>query len=286
MRLALILAVVMGFIAFIGMQSLVKEKEKAIEETAEPVLILAAAQRIRPNQSDGSSVLSEKIVKGIEVQAKYVVAGMIPYSDRSRFFGKEVVTELSAGKPVFDYMLKDTNKISLSRAVVEKGKRAVTLGVDQIKGVAGLIKPGDYVDVIGTFAVDDPAMRSGARAAKVPPANWKGANDAGRVTKTIYLIQAAFVLAVDDRTFEVDYAVNRRNNYRTVTLQISPDDALRLIDATEKGKVQLVLRNRGDTAPAQFTAQGGQSQPYSTPANNPLLSVDITNEIYKTKSKE
>ncbi len=57
-RLALILAVVMGFIAFIGMKSMVKELQREQEEKAEPVDILAAMTRIRPNQPAGSSVLS------------------------------------------------------------------------------------------------------------------------------------------------------------------------------------------------------------------------------------
>ena len=279
-RLALILAVVMGFIAFIGMQSFLRDKEQVIDNQAEPVAILAAKNKILPNKGDGSSILSEKNVTSIEVQAKYVVAGMIPYADRMRYFGKEVAAELGKDKPIFDYMLKDTNKVSLSRAMVESGKRAVTLAVDQIKGVAGLIKPSDYVDVVGTFSVDDFTVGHGKQPGAAP-AGWKGANDAKRVTKTVYLAQAAFVLAVDNRTFEVDYSNDTKTAYRTVTLQVSPDDALRLIDASSKGKVQLILRNRSDTAPAKFNNEG-----YSNDSNQPALSVDITNEILKTKSKE
>jgi len=286
-RVALILAIVMGFIAFIGMKSMVQEKERALDETAQPVTILAAKTRIKSNQSDGSSCLSAKNTTGIPVQAKYVVAGMIPYNDRARFFGKEVVTELERDKPIFDYMLKDTNKVSLSRAVVENGQRAVTIGVDQIKGVAGLIKPGDYVDVVGTFAVEDLELKRAGKKVERAPATWKGANDAGRVTKTVYILQAAFVLAVDNRTFEVDYSGVRKAVYRTVTLQVNPDDALRLIDSTDKGKVQLILRNRSDTAPATCKTANQQTVPYNNPqTNQPLVSVDITNEIYKTQSKE
>ena len=281
-RLALILAVVMGFIAFIGMKSMVKELQREQEEKAEPVDILAAKTRIRPNQPDGSSVLSEKNTTGITVQALYVPAGAIAYKDRARFFGKEVIHELAPDRPIFEDMLKDTNKVALSRATVTQKYRAVTIGVDQIKGVAGLIKPGDYVDVVGTFAVDDLTARTGGRGANAAPAGWKGANDAGRVTKTVYILQAAHVLAIDNRTFEVDYGETRKSPYRTVTLQVNPDDALRLIDATDKGKVQLILRNPSDTEPASF-----QGKPYSDPkSHQPALSVDITNEIYQTKSKE
>ena len=282
-RLALILAIVMGFIAYIGMKSMVRERENEIEADAEPVTILAAKAKIRPGQPDDNSIISEKNTTGIAVQAKYVVAGMIPYNDRARYFGKEVIAELDRDKPVFDYMLKDTNKVSLSRATVKPKSRAVTIGVDQIKGVAGLIKPGDRVDVVGTFAVDDFTVRNGSKgAAPAAPAGWKGANDAGRVVKTVYILQAALVLAVDNRTFEVDYSGERKSAYRTVTLEVTPDDALRLIDATDKGKVQLILRNPSDTEPASF-----QGKPYSDPdSHQPALNVDITNEIYRTKSKE
>lgn len=277
-RLALVLAIVMGFIALIGVQSWLQEKEKAIDEIAEPVMFLAAKMRLPKG-----TVLDEKNIVGVPVQAKYVVSGMIPYNDRARYYGKLIERDLDANKPIFDYALENTTKVSISRAVVNNGMRAVTIGVDQIKGVSGLIKPGDYVDVVGTFAIDDFAQRNSTRNNannnSPAPAEWKGANDAGRVTKTIFLLQAIRVISIDNRTVEIDYEDARKpaSTYRTVTLQVTPDDALRLIDATDKGKIQLILRN---------PAEGEVLKNYTDPANNqPRLSVDITNEILKTKSK-
>ena len=50
-------------------------------------------------------------------------------------------------------------------AVLKQGMRAVTVGVDAVSGTAGLIWPGDRVDVILTQSMDDPKLPPGRRVA-------------------------------------------------------------------------------------------------------------------------
>ncbi|MDH3511331.1 MAG: Flp pilus assembly protein CpaB [Gammaproteobacteria bacterium] len=107
-------------------------------------------------------------------------------------------------------------------ALVEEKKRAFTVRVDDVIGVAGFLLPGNYVDVLATRMV-----RSTQRA----------------VSETI--IRNVKVLAVDQtaRTDESDPVV-----VRAVTIEITPKQAEILVARKEEGTIQLTLRNPLDDA--------------------------------------
>lgn len=102
-------------------------------------------------------------------------------------------------------------------ALVEEKKRAFTVRVDDVIGVAGFLLPGNYVDVLATRMV-----RSTQRA----------------VSETI--IRNVKVLAVDQtaKTDESDPVV-----VRAVTIEITPKQAETLVARKEEGSIQLTLRN-------------------------------------------
>ena len=106
---------------------------------------------------------------------------------------------------------------------IPAGKRAVTLAVDEVTGVAGFVKPGNRVDVIG--ARED--RGNGSARAQV-------------------VVQNLPVLAVaqdrDDRNGRQAKLVS------SVTLMATPREAELLTLASEQGKIRLALRATGDNA--------------------------------------
>ncbi|MBC7545048.1 MAG: Flp pilus assembly protein CpaB [Candidatus Sericytochromatia bacterium] len=105
---------------------------------------------------------------------------------------------------------------------IPPGKRAVTLAVDEVSGVAGFIKPGHRVDVIGARNERD---NEGARAQVV--------------------VQNLLVLAVaQDRE---DRNGRQAKLATSVTIIADPAEAEMLTLATEHGKIRLALRANGDT---------------------------------------
>ncbi|MDI5987045.1 Flp pilus assembly protein CpaB [Halomonas sp. M4R5S39] len=103
-------------------------------------------------------------------------------------------------------------------ALLDPGKRAMSVRVDDVVGVAGFLLPGNRVDVLST------KQRDGSR------------NDVE--TKTV--LRNLKVLAVDQ------IASQERDGpviVRAVTLEVSTEEAESLVKATQEGKVQLTLRN-------------------------------------------
>jgi pilus assembly protein CpaB len=106
-------------------------------------------------------------------------------------------------------------------ALLDEGKRAVTVRVDDVRGVAGFVLPGDRVDVV--------LIRNG---------NGESFSDV--------LLQHVKVLAVDQLANE------RQENptiAKAVTLELDTDQAQKVILATNVGKLSLILRQAGESSP-------------------------------------
>jgi len=108
-------------------------------------------------------------------------------------------------------------------SLLEEGKRAVTVRVDDVRGVAGFILPGDRVDVVLT----------------------RGEGGAGAQRYTDVILQNAKVLAVDQ-------IINERPDQATVvakvvTLEVTGEEAQKVVLATDIGRLSLVLQQAGSS---------------------------------------
>jgi pilus assembly protein CpaB len=140
-------------------------------------------------------------------------------------------------------------------AVLAPGMRAVTVGVDAVTGTAGLIWPGDRVDVILTQAFDENDIAPARRVA------GEAVLTAARVIAVDrHLVQGMQPGAVGD---------SLRDNNRTVTIEVTPEQATRVAVATRLGRLSLALRAAG-TAVEETIAQrpvwGGDVSGAFTPA--------------------
>jgi pilus assembly protein CpaB len=113
-------------------------------------------------------------------------------------------------------------RASLS-TVIEKGKRAVTVAVDDVRGVAGFIFPGDFVDVALT----------------------RTDNSMGPQNFSEVILQHVKVLAIDQMA-------GQRQEHPTVakavTVEVDPEQALRILLAANVGKLSLILRQPAEVA--------------------------------------
>jgi pilus assembly protein CpaB len=144
-------------------------------------------------------------------------------------------------------------RASLSR-VIEKGKRAVTVAVDDVRGVAGFIFPGDFVDVVLT----------------------RTDNSNGPQNFSEVILQHVKVLAIDQMA-------GQRQEHPTVakavTVEVDPEQALRILLAANVGKLSLILRQPEEVAlapDAKITDRdlfGGDDSQASVPTNPSLPAV-------------
>ncbi|HZG85514.1 Flp pilus assembly protein CpaB [Paenibacillus sp.] len=97
---------------------------------------------------------------------------------------------------------------------IAEGMRAVSFPVDPSQGVNGFIRPGDYVDLV--------AVAPGADGAQ-----------SGSL-----LLTNARVLAVDQRT----EAGDEPGTYSILTVEVSPEQGVRLAQALRQGSIAAMLR--------------------------------------------
>jgi len=120
-------------------------------------------------------------------------------------------------------------RASLS-VLLDEGQRAVTVRVDDIKGVAGFILPGDRVDVV--------LLRTESRQGETE----KSAD---------VLLEYVKVLAIDQLLNERPDQPTVATVAKAVTLQVTPEQAQKVLLAGDIGKLSLVLRQPAEGRVAQ-----------------------------------
>jgi pilus assembly protein CpaB len=153
---------------------------------------------------------------------------------------------LDAGVPVkINDVIRSRDRGFLA-TVLAPGTRAVTIGVDQVTGVAGLIWPGDLVDVILTQEFDQ---------AQTPLA---------RRVLSETMLTGLRVIAVDQDIVQggSPTAANAGHLTKTVTLEVTADQAERLTTAQRLGHLALAVDAIGDAPSTERQAvTGGDVSP-------------------------
>jgi pilus assembly protein CpaB len=160
----------------------------------------------------------------VEARAAYSIQ---PHAldDSADALGMMTLIPIYQGEQVTDAKLARPDEANALSMKTPQGKRAVTIGVDAISGVSGLIKPSDYVDVMGVFSVPG--------------------GGGGVVTLTI--LQRLEVLAVGSQLSSVSDDEEGGGD-GTITLALTPQEAQLLMFArAAQAQLQLALRTKTDT---------------------------------------
>jgi pilus assembly protein CpaB len=152
---------------------------------------------------------------------------VIPDSPESRrgLVGGMVRRSLSAGDLLHARDVMRPGDHGFLAAVLEPGMRAVTVGVDSVSGTAGLIWPGDRVDLILTQSIEDTALPPGRRVA----------------AETV--LQNTRVIAIDQQLVQGAVpGAAEAPAARTVTLEVNGEQAERVQVAARIGRLSLAVR--------------------------------------------
>jgi pilus assembly protein CpaB len=161
-----------------------------------------------------------------------------------------VISPFVGDEPIIASKVSAPNQRASLSTAIEKGKRAVTVAVDDVRGVAGFIFPGDFVDVVLT----------------------RTNNSIGPQEFAEVILQHVKVLAIDQMAGERQ---EHPTVAKAVTVEVNPEQALRILLATNVGKLSLILRQPTEsaTAPdAKVTDRdlfGGEVTQTLTAAENP-----------------
>ncbi len=160
------------------------------------------------------------------MQEAYIREGVEPITT---FQGAVARRAIKTGEPVAANAIIKSGAGGFLSAVLEPGKRAISIEVNATSGNAGFIFPGDKVDLIVTH--------------RVKQTDATGAEEQAVISETF--AENVRVVAVDQ---QLDNPENKAILAKTVTLEVSPKEAEKIQIAIDLGKVSVALRSLSDTA--------------------------------------
>lgn len=181
------------------------------------VNIYVAAQPIQIG-----SVITEDLLIEQPWPKHLMVDGFIVADGRNKIEGKVARATFRPQEPLIDSKLANINDPSFLAGNLPEGMRVVTIRTNEVDGLAGLLFPGDRVDVILSRKVENAIYEN--------PDLQKYAED---ITVTENILNNVLVLAVDQKTEAVELEQDGKSNRRaapprSVSLMVKPEDARRL----------------------------------------------------------
>ncbi|MGI3068317.1 Flp pilus assembly protein CpaB [Vibrio alginolyticus] len=208
----LLLSIVFGLAAvLIAKQWMDSRNQPTVElEEVERHPVLVAAMELEPG-----TILSEKHLSTKLMEVDWIDDETLKVKEQA--LGRIVANTIYAGELVNPHRLALPGEGATLAALIPENKRAITIRVNDVIGVAGFLLPGNKVDVLNTVSYG------------------QGKN---ATTKTV--LKNINVLAVDQTAKTND---NKPVIVRAVTLEVTPKEAEKLLSANSKGDIQLALRN-------------------------------------------
>jgi pilus assembly protein CpaB len=162
--LILLASVAVGLIAAYALYTYVGGIEDRAHENAERVEIYKIVSDI-PKGMFGDEAISQGLIEKAEIPREFRPANAI--TDLAVIRGRVAVIDLPANQPVLDnQFVLQSETLATFANLLGDGEVAITISVDQVRGVAGLLVPGDFVNVF----VNADAAVDGAGGAEGQPA--------------------------------------------------------------------------------------------------------------------
>lgn len=224
-KLILVIALISGVAAFwLTGQYLKRERDRIRKSVVMETVV--AARKVLP----AGTVLQESDLGLIDVPKGSVSSRAVQRHEYKQILNKKLLYSIPQGAALLwsdidaprpgESGLADTIRTEL---------RAISISVDAVSSVSGLVRPNDRVDILGTFTFPTPE------------------GEMEVVTMTV--LQDVSVLATGQQMGKEDSGQRQAANrgYGTVTFEVSPKEAEMLVFAQAvKGRLTLTLRNPED----------------------------------------
>ena len=173
--------------------------------------------------------------------------------------GKRIVlTAIEPNEPILSSKITGSGQRATLSALIAEGKKASTVRVNDVDGVAGFVLPGDRVDVILSRQIE----------------KGSAINDV--------VLQNAKVLAIDQLA---DERAEKPSIAKAVTLEVDIAGAQKLSLASQIGTLSLALRKAGDSEAATsrpMTLADLFNSKSEEPDNRSFATISVTRSAGKT----
>ena len=215
-------AVIMLIVAIIaGIGAVTMASRWLIQRSTDVNKIAVATADINLGQK-----LNQDMVKMVDWPASSIPTDS--FTEASKLDGRVLKTSLQRGEPLMESKLAPVGTQGGLSAVIAEGKRAITVRVNDVVGVAGFALPGNYVDII-------------VNTQQVSSQGGNNNNEDQNISKIV--LERILVLAVAQ---EVGRDETKPKVVNAVTLEVTPEQAEYIDLARSIGSLSLVLRNQVD----------------------------------------
>ncbi len=205
----------------------VERETQRLNPSVETVTVVVAKTDLQRGEIVGSENMAVR-----NVPKDFVPGTAVDPGTFSNVEGAKLAVDMRRGEILIRGTLEGADEATFSTRV-EKGIRAITLTVDEVNSLSGLLQPNDRVDL---FFTAKPIKRTG------------GGESAPEQTRI--LMQNVLILATGRQvrpTISNDPQSGIGRAFTTMTVEASPLDVQRLILAQKAGSLTAVLRSHADT---------------------------------------
>ncbi|MBA1185933.1 Flp pilus assembly protein CpaB [Stutzerimonas nitrititolerans] len=241
----LVIAIACGLLAALLGWLYLKAKESQYRAAYQPARQVMLSV-IVPKQDIGKAQsLTPENVAVMDVPREYLPSNAVMAEDWPRLENRMTVQPLQKGRPIsWDSVEQDG--VSRFSENVELGKRIKTVKVSKINSFDGMLRPGDRIDLLGTFSATDIGLQ-------------EQPNYSDEVV--INVLEDVEVLAAgreDARGRKYENYYDRSTpdgfnmNFSTLSLMLTPAQVARVELAEKAGELVAVLRHPKDSSSASL----------------------------------
>jgi len=252
-RIILIIGVFLAFVVAFLIKVYLDQQRQVIQEEA--------SREVAKKQENQSAVLVAKqdIPKGKVITPEILETKIFP----SEYIAPQAITSLDriAGMMAVAPILKD-EQITLSKLAYPQqagglaeatpvGKRAITISVDNMSALAGMLKSGDYVDLIVMIPVpvQTPEGKQVTQIASFPLSQNVLILAVGQQTVAVRRGEEASRYEKEDQTSRLQ----KGEIPSLITVALSPQEANLVAFVQEQAKIRLLLRSPADSQTQPLT---------------------------------
>lgn len=241
--LILVVAIALGLLAAVLTGRYLATLERGVAAEDEPIEVLVAQEALERGAA-ADQLIADGLIVRESIPRRYVADGAV--SAVAAIEGKVLAEHISKGEQITEVRFKFPAEAGLAHGIPEDHV-AVSIPNNAVKGVAGLVKPGDFVMAVVTF---DPGPEGEAVSRVLLPKARVLAIGAAVGTEPEPAAGEGGVLGGQTGRAAEPVAPS------TITLALPPADVERLVFAEEKGAVWLALIG---SATAEVPATQGQT---------------------------
>lgn len=244
-------AAVLGLVAAIVAAQLVKQRPVIIQEGDQSRAlnmseVVVAARDLAPGTILGPADLTT---------ARFEATGTPPGSFKatSLLVNRVVIQQMPRGQAFHPSMLAEKGVAGGLAAIIPDGMRAITIEVNEFTGVAGLMEPGNRVDILARIKNGNDAEKTQTRTV-VQDVQILAIGQVLTNTKAVSEPMPDAATAAQKAQAESTLPASKQPGARSVTLLLSPEDAERIDLAMGENPtmaMRLALRAPNDRKPTE-----------------------------------